>query len=529
MFRFNLIACFALVLFMGSCRRELEKPSWEIGVTGPVFYSSLGIRDLVEDSLVQVNADSSVTLVYEGTIYELLMDSLLEIPDTTVGDTFQLPFAVPSVAVNPGQQIFTQTEEQSFNAQGVQLTRVDLRKGLCQVSLSSTVNQPVDFQYEILSASKNNVLFSTLIPVPAGSIANPSTVDTLFDLSGYTFNMISSNGTEFNSYTTKTTVKMSMSAQSTTLTNNDVVMITNRFDEMEPSYAKGYFGQRTENVSGDPAYFDLFENMVSGSIDIDQVDVDLVIRNYIGADARITFNSILAENGAASLALNHAVIGNAININRAIDPGGYPQASVYSINLNNGNSNIDQILELLPKIFTADLELELNPLGNVSAHHDFLYHPQTFRADLSVALPLNLIASNLTLADTLQLNLQKGENGYVKSGNFTVEISNGFPLDGNLQLYFIDQYGMITDSVVSSTSFLPAFTNSQEVVTAKRDSEILLHLSESNMEKLYAGHRMLMMVTFSTSSLTQHVKIYDHYRIDLRVKGDFNYMIEFAE
>lgn len=517
----------SLLLICGfySCKRELEQPSWEVGVVGPVFHSSLGLNDLLADSLIQVNPDSSITLVYSGNIYKLALDTLLNLPDTTIADTFQLPAIVPSVNVAPGAQLFSQTDEQHFNAQGVELTQIDLERGFCYVTVFSTIDQPVDFTYEILSATKNGNHFSTVITVPAGSVANPSFTTSVLDLQGYSFDMIGQSGTDFNAYSTKIVIRMSNQAQPTQVHNYDKVIISSTYSDLFPSYAQGYFGHRTESIPGESTAFDLFEKIISGSIDINQVDVNLVIRNYVGADARITIQQLQASRGATSIDLNHSIIGSTININRATDPNGYPVPYNYSVHMDNGNSNIDQIIELLPTQFTTSLEMEINPLGNVAAHHDFIYGSHTVEADLNVELPLSLIANELTLVDTLHLSLSKGENGYVTEGNFTLDIENGFPFAGDVQLYFMDGNGTPTDSIVVPNSFSAGITNGSNIVIANSHSQIQVHLNTSQMDRLYAGDDVLLKVKFSTSSLLQHVDIYDYYRINIDLRGDFNYHI----
>lgn len=520
-----LLPALSLVWGLSSCKRDLQRPSWDIGVVGPVIHSSLGLGNMIADSLLQVNPDSSVVLSFSGAVYELDADTLLKLPDTTITNSFSLPTIIPSVNVTPGQLVFNQTENRYFNGQGVQLTIADLRSGGCYLTLSSTINQPVDFTYEILTAFKSGQHFITTSRIPPGSITQPSQVVVYVDLSGYRFILTDASATQFNQYTTKTTIKMSADAQPTTVTNQDIVAVSSTFSGLEPSYAKGYFGSRIESFVNEPSNFSSFEKIISGVLDIDQVNVNLTFTNYIGADARITLQSLKAARGADTVVLAHSVIGSAININRATDPGGIVVPSTYSVNLNNGNSNIDQIIELLPLAFSSSLDFHINPLGNVAAHHDFFYAPKTVKADLNFTLPLNIIANNLTLADTIDLNLERGENGHIRSGKLHIDISNGFPLAADFQLFFMNGSGTITDSIVQPNSILAAYTNAQNIVTANRDSELIITVNESQMDRLYNGERLVLRIAFSTSSLTQHVTLYDYYRIHVRMRGDFNYRI----
>ena len=77
---------FLLILFTltySSCKREELLPTWETDIVAPIVYTSLSIDDLITDSLVQENTDSSLTIVYQQPLCSLAIDSLLEIPDTS--------------------------------------------------------------------------------------------------------------------------------------------------------------------------------------------------------------------------------------------------------------------------------------------------------------------------------------------------------------------------------------------------------------------------------------------------------------
>jgi hypothetical protein len=140
-------------------------------------------------------------------------------------------------------------------------------------------------------------------------------------------------------------------------------------------------------------------------------------------------------------------------------------------------------------------------------------------------MPLSFIANNLSLADTIDIDIQEGENGRLTQGSFFVDVSNGFPLGGTLQLYFFDGLGNLTDSIVSTGTIPSAQVNASQIVTSASSSTLRFDIHENQMNRLYAGDRMVLKVVFNTSSLSQHVTIYDHYRIDLRIWGDFSYLI----
>ena len=67
-----------------SCKHELEKPSWDVNLLAPLIKSTLSIENIVGDSSVQVNPDSTISIVYRTNLYQFSLDSLIAIPDTNI-------------------------------------------------------------------------------------------------------------------------------------------------------------------------------------------------------------------------------------------------------------------------------------------------------------------------------------------------------------------------------------------------------------------------------------------------------------
>jgi len=79
-----------IVLFFTSCRHELDKPKWDVGVLAPLVKSSLTIKDILVDSLIQEEADSSLKIVFQNELYRYALDDALKLPDTPLKKTVSL-------------------------------------------------------------------------------------------------------------------------------------------------------------------------------------------------------------------------------------------------------------------------------------------------------------------------------------------------------------------------------------------------------------------------------------------------------
>jgi len=71
------------VVFVSSCRRDIESATWNSRAVAPLIKSSMSINDLVGSDVVQKNNDNSIKVVYKEKLYSVTSDSLLKFPDST--------------------------------------------------------------------------------------------------------------------------------------------------------------------------------------------------------------------------------------------------------------------------------------------------------------------------------------------------------------------------------------------------------------------------------------------------------------
>ena len=89
---FSFVLLVAIVGLMASCKKNLQSPGgWVTSILTPVFHSNLSISNLVNDSLLSENPDSSLNLVYQTSLYKFdLNQNALTIPDTAITSSFTL-------------------------------------------------------------------------------------------------------------------------------------------------------------------------------------------------------------------------------------------------------------------------------------------------------------------------------------------------------------------------------------------------------------------------------------------------------
>ncbi|MBA3706598.1 MAG: hypothetical protein H0W84_12080 [Bacteroidetes bacterium] len=186
------------------------------------------------------------------------------------------------------------------------------------------------------------------------------------------------------------------------------------------------------------------------------------------------------------------------------------------------------MIENLPDKFGYTIQLNTNPLGNVSGSNDFIYSDKLLKARMDMEIPLSLVATNLTLADTFDLSISNSNGGQnIQSGSVTLFANNGFPFDASLQFYMLKDNNTVADSLLGYVNTIDeALVNSNLRVIGKKLTKIVVPISKEKMKLIYDTKKMVLKVKFNTVSQPQYIKIYSDYSIDVKLVGDFNYTMQ---
>ena len=196
----------------------------------------------------------------------------------------------------------------------------------------------------------------------------------------------------------------------------------------------------------------------------------------------------------------------------------------YNIDINTGNSNIDQLIEIFPNQMIYNIDLIINPLGNISGYNDFVYKKHVLETNLKVEFPLSLIASNLTLQDTVDFSLpDEAETGRIIDGTLFLFANNGFPFDAVIELKLYDENGGYIQSIQVNDYIKAAPVNANLRVSAKRESTLSIPMNTNDVDNLYRAKKVVLNIAFTTQPQAQFLKIYEEYAIDIQLVGDFKY------
>ncbi|MCS6991040.1 MAG: hypothetical protein NZL95_04190 [Chitinophagales bacterium] len=432
-----------------------------------------------------------------------------------------------ATAIFPAQNLIDQIQNTTYLLSGgAELKRLHIKSGKLGLRVISSIDQDCYLEYALPSATHPSgqlVFISKKLPgaPPGGTTEFYET----FDLSGYLFDLTGLDGTLFNTFYSHLILRMDSTGELVTLTKGDSIRLIYELKGLEPESIHGYLGQQILSVGPQVSAFQLFPAFVEGALTLKGVKLGLELENGIGAAGRLNLYQLEALGRSGSLALAWTELGQPLALPPATEPP--LNAGLASFELNDNNSNISELISLLPQQIRYRFDVFLNPFGNTSGHQDFAYADSYVTARLSAYVPLSLAAERLSLNDTLQFSLASAspeQAGSIKEGTFSFHVSNGFPLQATVQVYFCTAAFVVLDSLFGAPQTLAAASLDAACRVSEPAQAVLSsYVDADKMHRLRQAERAIVRVVLDTnhSSLCPVVRLYDTYLLNLVLSGRF--------
>ena len=447
---------------------------------------------------IDVNASNgNITINYADNLISKISLKNLQITEAT--------------AFFPQQELSREITETSFDLGDAQITEIGIKTGIVKISLISTIPDTGRIIYNIPSLKKNGIPFSTEKIVPT-TISGEST-DYIFDFQDYVLDLSGKDGRiggdTVNTIYSELITYIDSTGELVTLNQLDSFYYFTEFI-FSPKYALGYLGTDTVEFGPEIIENNIFNNIVGGNIDLNNTELSVEINNYFGADANLVFTELTAENTNTGIITTPTVdedgnnfIGHEYNINRAT-----------LINLENANIessktsiklNADEMLSILPDKISTSLNVYLNPNGQ-SSNPDFLFPEYPIDASIELKVPLNIIANDLHLRDTSDIDIQQNED--LEIDKVFLKVENGFPIDCDFNMILLDMNKNVIDTLFNN-QFVSSGLIQNNVVVEKSIS--ILDATVPNFDQI---KNVVFDIKFNTDDVNNHVSIYNDYTID---------------
>jgi len=221
----------------------------------------------------------------------------------------------------------------------------------------------------------------------------------------------------------------------------------------------GYLGQHDIDLGQNYFVVDFYQPIPAGSFHFEDPRLKIITENSYGIPMDVFFNTI---SFATRYERNRQLTGSGVPDEQNPWPIAYPSADKPgtlvkdSIEINNNNSNLADILDQVPERMTFSAKASTNPDGDTVENS--VTPESKASAKVNLVLPLFGYTRNLAMADTFAFQLddfnlyrQKEINQVIFKFNF----KNTFPAAIRTQLYFADKYMRVMDSVFEEPYTIP--------------------------------------------------------------------------
>ena len=496
-----------------SCRRE-EPTTWDTEVLVPLATGRITLDEILTDSLLYSDENQLWHFRFQENLTDFDLDTLVEIPDTTITKSFVVPLTGGPFNIPPGQVIINEQENNLINVNDALLKEVRIKSGYLMYSVKSYIDGYLSCTYDLPGVTLDGVPTIIQTTTEPGTDAEPFIYSGSIDLTGYKMDLTGETGFMFNRIYSHLQVLTSLNAPGPTMVSgNDSLEIELKFVDPKVSYARGYFGQHIYELDETVTFSDF--DFPDGLLNLESASMKFEIENNIGVDAQIHFTELSNYNSVNSqtVTLQHAPLYQPINISRAYDINGEILSTYNVMQLNNSNSNITSFIENLPDQFSMQADLVINPLLDITDGNDFIYADRALKAQLEIDIPLRIAAQNLVLEDTIDLQQLKGEIS--SQGFLELYIENAFPFEASC---FVAVMNSASErSLVSGHLIASAFPTLSDNITIPAQSVIRIPVDDALLNMIAEPSKMVIRIVFATPDYDQIHGLYEHYYIDFKL------------
>ncbi len=513
---------------------ELQNVQYEIGNSGstPILQNtilSLSPNGVHYDS---VRLQNNVTITGQLVATLISLDSPGSngnpvLIDTT--DAIDLLFTidkldpVSATAVFPAQNLVEDTATASIEPPSALLTKVHVQEGQIFMDATSTIDDAINLQYKIPGAIKNGVPLAFTEVIPAAPLGGSSQRRIEVPVLNYDIDLTGVPGSTnvFNEFYTVFVTRVDSSGRLINLSLTDSVYIETGIDELIANRGYGFLGYDSIKTTETTAINE-FSNLQGGTLSLEAASLQLEIDNYIGANMDLRLLSAEAQSENTKEQLVWDDLGEVLTLGRATEntPGTRPQPQRTVFNLNQNNSNVNELLSLGPETFKVDLEAYMNNGVTAPDLTQFLYTEYGIDAFLNAEIPLNLSLENVSISDTQDFRyIDFDPKARLEGGSFKILAENFYPFAAEIDILLLNEQGQVLDTLQSMETLQAAKVDENGRAYEATESELEFPLDQAKIVRLKITTDLVFRVSFNTPPQAQAVKFYSDNYLDIQLVG----------
>lgn len=511
-------------LIVGGCYlQDLDKvKGGEIypKLTLPIANSTFGLVEFLEKNetaadYVGVDDRGVIFFQYEDSIATPGIDDDIQIPDQVFQEFFSLNLAqvnlINASRGTPGYEFTTPPIVYDFTVDsddGDELDSLLTNGGILRVVLNADFPADGELDIRFPGITENGVVVERNYPLNYNGITSLN-VNDIIDFDGLKIDF-TNGGTTVNDFKFEIVLTLNDITEDVSVANS--LSMSVQFEDLEIGSLFGKIGTRT--VDSDPAIIDLevFQNLNSGNLFLDEPSITLSIINSFGIPSVVDLKIRGIQDGdtvdLSELppfqigAPTIEQIGESVTSSETIDET---------------NSNLPQFLSSLPSKLEVDFDAVLNPSGATS--QNFVLDESEIDVQLRLEVPLVGRFQELIASDTVDFNgediLQDLESILVQTRTI-----NELPFDLDLQIFFIDAQGNVVDQLFDNGSqlLISGEVDDNGDVISSSESVLRTTINEAKAERLENAVSAIISTSISTfNNGAQSVKITESQQVTIKL------------
>ena len=528
----NIFSVAATLLLISGCLpdeslSELDSMAPSPRISLPLLTSNVSLSEVInmeEGGLLQENEDNTYSIFYNTSFAsEPLSNYFQGIPDQYYNKSFSFVASVPSFSFSSPPVTYNETIPFDFINQ--LLTEIGCKSGILMLNLSSSYQHDVQATLsfpDIISPTGEALEMHLFLNGSGYAYENQSV-----DLSGYTI-VPDNNEVSYS-------IELQITGSGAPINSWDEIQLNFTVNNLDFSYLEGNFEEFQIPIEPGELEIPLLNNVASGNIAL-QPKVTLNFINSFGVPSVADFSNIIVENKNGIVTLQDRGEGDFFNDNYAFP---YPDSRTglpaqLSYEISGQNANINEAFASIPKRIEYALGFSA---GSQPGETNFI--ADTSQINVEVAMEIPLAGSfELLLSDTLAIDF--GELEDVEELKMLIRTENAFPIDANLQIYFLDEYQQIilgnngepVQLFSTSENILKAATITNpatgETTPSITDPPIAGVISGDQFSLIQqAGYLLIAVQLNSVSDDDNNIRLYSfydlHIDIAMQAKASFNF------
>lgn len=522
----TIVLSIVTLLLLTSCFKELvddinniDNLQWNPKLALPLANGSFTITEFAEelsgDNFTTTTRDDGlVVFIYsQDQVFSEYAEDLVNIQDENYNATLRpTSTSIPDLAINGS---ITTQEIHEFNVSTVEndkLYSAKLKGGSLEIDLNGNFPTSGELLLTFHGLTNDGVTLETLFQWNYDG-SNAQQFQRSIDLTGLDIDF-TNNGTTYNYFHFTSTLTLNYEGQAVTSTEG--IDLNMDLLSMEFSQATATISQRTVAAEADTFSLNFMDELRGGVYYFDEPAINFNFANSFGVPLDASILEVTAHSDTkGDLSLTGNIVGNPFSI-------GYPSMNEMGtvvqteLSINHENSNLPDILAWQPNTISYSFEGIVNPNANDEVH--FVLDTSRIGADINLELPMIGRFRNLTFTENYDFNGSDLEE--VEYALFRLYSSNGFPINADVQLYFLNSTGTLIDSLIyDDRKVLEAgLTDNNGKVTSPTEKNIDVLIPSDRLVPISAASSLLLRATLDTpENETRSVRIYDVDRLTIKL------------